>query len=224
MVNVVIGKNVGSVYYVVNGYIQYASSMPEREPVESTRPYHHGNLRATLLDAAERTLRDQGIEHVSIRDLARQVGVSHAAPSRHFRDRQALLDGLAAAGYLRLGDEIAAAVADADKSFGSRLRAVAMTYVRFALENAALLDLMFATGKAGRNYAAAEAFGRPYAILSELVEHGRETGELRAGDPQRLCVIIVATFRGIATLVGSGGVPVEQTNDLVAEAAALFTA
>jgi len=66
------------------------------------RPYHHGHLRDALLAEAERTLREQGVEQLSLRDLARQAGVSHAAPRRHFADRQALLDALAGAGFARL--------------------------------------------------------------------------------------------------------------------------
>ena len=58
----------------------------------TARPYHHGNLRQALLDAAERTVRERGVEALSLRELAREVGVSHGAPRRHFPDRQALLD------------------------------------------------------------------------------------------------------------------------------------
>ena len=59
------------------------------------RPYHHGNLRQALLAQAERTVRERGVQELSLRELAREVGVSHAAPRRHFPDRQALLDALA---------------------------------------------------------------------------------------------------------------------------------
>ncbi|HEX8005519.1 MAG TPA: TetR/AcrR family transcriptional regulator [Trebonia sp.] len=191
--------------------------MPERQP------YHHGNLRATLLTAAERTLREHGIEQVTLRDLARQAGVSHAAPSRHFRDRQALFDALAAEGYVRLGDEIATAIENAGDGFEARLRAVGATYVRFAVDNAALLELMFANRKAGGPDAAPRAPERPYAILKELIQHGHKTGELHAGDPERLQLIILATFQGIAALVSSRSVPIGQTDALVADATALFT-
>ncbi|MCL7021084.1 TetR family transcriptional regulator, partial [Vibrio vulnificus] len=68
--------------------------------------YHHRNLRATLLEAAERSLRENGAEQLSLRELAREAGVSHAAPRRHFADRQALLDALAESGFARLGAEL----------------------------------------------------------------------------------------------------------------------
>jgi len=109
------------------------------------RPYHHGNLRAALLDQAERTLREQGSEQLSLRELARQVGVSHGAPRRHFADRQALLDALAQAGFARLGDELRAALDAAGDDYQARFRATATAYVRFATRDAALLELMFAS-------------------------------------------------------------------------------
>jgi AcrR family transcriptional regulator len=193
--------------------------MLEPDPYSHGKPYHHGNLRATLLTAAERTLREHGIEHVSLRDLARQAGVSHGAPSRHFRDRQALLDALAAVGYARLGDEIATAIENAGDGFKARLRAVAATYVRFAIENAALIELMFAARKTDEP----KVPERPYAIFTELIRHGRETGELRPGDPERLQLIIIATFEGIAALVSTRRVAVEQTDALITDATALFT-
>ena len=184
--------------------------MPERQP------YHHGNLRATLLIAAERTLRDRGIEQVTLRDLARQAGVSHGAPSRHFRDRQALLDALAAEGYERLADEIVSAIESADDDFEARLRAAGMAYVRFAVDNASLLDLMSVAKET-------KTPGRPYVILTELIRQGHTTGELHPGDPERLQVIILATIQGIAALVSSGQVAVDQADALVADAITLFT-
>ena len=98
--DVVMGNNVAADNTVVNVYI-------DRYPVRvavTPRPYHHGNLRAALLAQAERTLADGG--DLSLRELARQIGVSHAAPRRHFAGKQALLDALAEDGFERLGAEL----------------------------------------------------------------------------------------------------------------------
>src|SRR3954471_9127100 len=103
----------------------------------SSRPYHHGNLRPALLSAAERALA-RGDE-LSLRSLAREVGVSHAAPRRHFADKRALLDALAEDGFERLGAEMRAAIAWAGSGFRARLTALARSYVRFATEHATLL-------------------------------------------------------------------------------------
>src|SRR5258708_6555694 len=108
------------------------------------RPYHHGNLRTALLAQAERTVRERGVQALSLRELAGEVGVSHAAPRRHFPDRQALLDALAEDGFERLGDELREAVERAGTAFDRRLHALAAAYITFATRHAALLELMFA--------------------------------------------------------------------------------
>ena len=74
----------------------------------ATRSYHHGNLRAALLEEAERAL--AAGRELSLRELAREVGVSHAAPRRHFADKQALLDAMAQDGFERLGAELGEAL------------------------------------------------------------------------------------------------------------------
>src|SRR5688572_19451527 len=109
----------------------------------TTRPYHHGDLRAALLGRAEDTLERTGIAGLSLRELARDVGVSHGAPRRHFADKDALLTALAEDGFARLGASLAAATA-AGGSFADRLHATAHAYVGFATTHPALLDLMFA--------------------------------------------------------------------------------
>ena len=91
--------------------------------MEAARTYHHGNLRAALLDEAERSLSRRGASELSLRELARAVGVSHAAPRRHFPDKQALLDALAEDGFERLGRVLRDALAAAGPAFDARLRA-----------------------------------------------------------------------------------------------------
>src|ERR1700712_507777 len=105
------------------------------------RPYHHGGLRSALLTRAERTLQTAGVDGLSLRELAREVGVSHGAPRRHFRDKAALLDALATDGFVRL--QRALEDAAGERTFVENLTEVAVAYVRFATDNPALLDLMF---------------------------------------------------------------------------------
>jgi len=186
------------------------------------RPYHHGNLRAELLAEAERTLRDQGIGQLSLRDLARQAGVSHAAPRRHFADRQALLEALAEVGYLRLGDELRAAIDAAGPDYETRLRAAATAYVRFATEDAALLDLMFVVKRGQHSAALDDAFGRLFTMFDDLIRHGQQTGVLQPGDPGRIRLLLLAAVLGIAALVTSGSIDTGQTDALITDAVALF--
>jgi len=186
------------------------------------RPYHHGNLRAALLDQAERTLREQGSEQLSLRELARQVGVSHGAPRRHFADRQALLDALAQTGFARLGDQLRAALDAVGDDYEARFRATATAYVRFATRDAALLELMFA-GKnreqSGTLHAAAD---RAFSAILELIQQGQQAGLLQPGEPDRTGLLLFATMQGIATLVTAGIVDSGQLDGLVADAVAQF--
>src|SRR3954471_18301452 len=145
--------------------------------VSEARRYHHGNLRSELLEAAERTLATRGAGELSLRELALELGVSHAAPRRHFRDKQALLDALAQNGFERLGRSLDRAMRSADEGFPARLAAFAQAYVRFATANGALLELMFAgKHRAGASEslqaAASAAFERPLALVAEAQAAG----------------------------------------------------
>jgi AcrR family transcriptional regulator len=179
------------------------------------RPYHHGNLRATFLDAAERSLREHGADQLSLRDLARDIGVSHAAPRRHFADRQALLGALAEKGFDRLGLAIRAELAGCDDDFPSRVRNAVMAFAHFATQNAALNELMN-SGKhrpgAGRVVDAADDAFRP---MVELIVEGQASGALEAGDPERIGIILFATAQGITTMVNGGMIQASLLDELI---------
>ena len=96
--------------------------------------FHHGNLRAVLLERAEVMLREVGTDGISLRELARQAGVSHGAPRSHFIDRQALLDALAERGFDRLTEQLKSSMAAGDP-FDTTFRRVAHAYVEFAVQD-----------------------------------------------------------------------------------------
>jgi len=182
------------------------------------RPYHHGNLRSELLERAEQTLRARGAGELSLRELARDVGVSHAAPRRHFRDKQALLDALAGNGFERLGRELDRAMAKAGPGFRARLAAFARAYVRFASRNAALLELMFAVKhRAGATEelktAAERAFARPLALVGEA----QAAGEVVAGDPEHVATVLFAALQGLVSMANSGLLEDANIDDVVTE-------
>jgi AcrR family transcriptional regulator len=188
----------------------------------SARPYHHGNLRTALLEQAERTVRERGVQDLSLRELAREIGVSHGAPRRHFPDRQALLDALAETGFARLGAELRRAADGAGGDFEARLRATAAAYVRFATDDAALLELMFAGKHRVESGALHEAADRAFSVLLELIQQGQAEGALEPGEPERIGLVLFATVQGIAALVTGGMVQADQLDALVADAIAHF--
>ncbi|WP_040787150.1 TetR/AcrR family transcriptional regulator [Nocardia pneumoniae] len=184
-------------------------------PISPARPYHHGDLRAELLQRAEVTLRESGVDGLSLRGLARDIGVSHAAPTRHFKDKQALLDALAVFGFERLA---AALQQTTTGSLDGHVRALAKIYLRFATENPALVALMFARR---HSPAAGDAMSRAvdavFATPVALIAEAQTRGEVIAGDPRRIALSAVAVLQGLATFVNSGVIAAETAEELLDE-------
>ena len=97
--------------------------------------YHHGDLKAVILAEAATLVAERGADGISLRELARAAGVSHAAPAHHFTDRRGLFTALAAEGWRML----ATALTDARPDFVN----AATAYVRFALEHPGHYAVMF---------------------------------------------------------------------------------
>jgi AcrR family transcriptional regulator len=119
----------------------------DEAPKESR--YHHGDLRAALLQAGEAELAANGRLGFTLRGTAKRAGVSHAAPAHHFRDANALLAALAARGFRRLEAAMREAQADAPPDPRAKLIAAGVGYFRFGYENPALLQLMFGPENSG---------------------------------------------------------------------------
>ena len=109
--------------------------------------YHHGDLRRALLDAAFQLVEERGVDALSLRELARRLGVSHAAPDHHFPDRCSLLVAMAEEGFERLAQAMEEAAAHA--AGAARLAAVGDAYLRFALDHPSHHQVMFGREVAG---------------------------------------------------------------------------
>src|SRR5271155_4879121 len=107
-------------------------------------PYHHGNLGAALIEGGLELLEQYGANELSLRLLARQIGVSQAAPYHHFADKNALLAALAAEGFRRAAANLRA-VSIKHYSLERRVRGLCVGYVRFAHETPHLFRLMYGT-------------------------------------------------------------------------------
>lgn len=174
-------------------------------------PYHHGNLRQALLEAALIILDREGEAGLGLRDLARAVGVSAAAPYRHFDSRAALLEALAVTGFQRFAATMKAVAAGNPVD---PMSAMGKTYVLFALENANLFRLMFSPqlkkeGRPGLKMAADAAF----ETLRHIVGGDVRTGRIKA-------LAAWAKVHGLAILLLDGQIAVragEDTEALIAE-------
>lgn len=187
------------------------------------RSYHHGNLREAVLERAMEVVRERGVEGLALREIARDIGVSHGAPQRHFADRQALLDAVAQIGFERLGDELRRAAARADDDFQARVEACSRAYVTFATRDAALLDLMFASKHREDSGPLHDAVQGAVAVMLDLIEQGRHSGIVESDDDaEYMGIVMLATIHGIATLVNADLLAPELAGDLVAVAIKRF--
>lgn len=174
------------------------------------RTYHHGNLRAALLERAWDVVDAEGADGLSLRQLARDVGVSHGASARHFRDKQALLDALAIAGFQRLNSSLADAVA-APGAFADRFHAAGDSYVSFAVQHPAILRTMYtAKHHAAASAELVEVSHVAMPALVALITAAQDAGELPQGSAEEAAIVAFAAVHGVATLATDdllGGFP-----------------
>lgn len=136
------------------------------EQIEA-RPYHHGDLQRALIEAGRKLLESEGIGALSLRAVAREAGVSAAAPYHHFKDRAALLGAIAHEGHVALLASMRAAF-DTSNPGPDRIVAVGIAYVEFAVANPALYRLMFETTRMyDHRPDATEAEGQIPRLLAE---------------------------------------------------------
>jgi AcrR family transcriptional regulator len=140
--------------------------MPE-PPSSETRPYHHGDLRRALVEAARQLLETEGPSAMSLRAVARQAGVSPAAPYHHFKDKGELLEAVAAEGWAVLGGEMMAAMEDAASVPDPT--PVLLAYVHFARTRPALYRIMFDGARSAESlpFLTDAPEGSPFALLRE---------------------------------------------------------
>ena len=137
---------------------------PRSRKAAPPRPYHHGDLRSALLEVAAGWLDEHGAARLTLRELARAAGVSHAAPYHHFAGLDELLAGVAELAFVRLGDALAQASARARTPVAA-LQDIGEAYVRQALAHPAQFRLMFGptlalkASQPGLRAAADRAFG-----------------------------------------------------------------
>jgi AcrR family transcriptional regulator len=162
-------------------------------------PYHHGNLRAALIAAADAIIAEKGIEGFSLREAARRAGVSPGAPAHHFGTAVGLLTEVALLGYANLGAALNAVPITDDPA--ADLRAQALAYVGFALAHAGRFRLMFRPDLVNRNdprYGAAATA----ALAGFAGTIGRSSGG--QGDGMAQVFVVWSSIHGMANLALDG--------------------
>ncbi len=172
---------------------------------QQKQPYHHGDLKAALLAAAEAELGEAGIEGFSLRSVAKRAGVSHAAPAHHFHDVKGLLTALAADGFRRFVATQEACMAERPADPASQMAAAGLGYVRFAQNSPALFRLIFSSNRLDFEYR--ELADNARAGYDMLV---RQVKDLQGGDQweearlHRTIATMWSLAHGLADLLASG--------------------
>lgn len=163
-------------------------------------------MRAALLDEAVRVLAEGDAASLSLRELARRLGVSHAAPYRHFADKDALLAAIAQQGFELLAAEVDQAAAQHPDEPAHQLSDAGWAYVRFALRRPQHFQLMFGRGPLpeGMDADLLAAGQHAFASLLAVIERGQRTGRIASGEPRELAVAAWSQVHGLATLLLDG--------------------
>ncbi len=191
------------------------TSRPKRQR-RPARPYHHGDLKAALVEAAAHIIREEGSEALTLREVARRVGVSQSAPYRHFADRRELVAAVAEQGFARLGDAMMAAMQGDGGRAG--LRQVARAYVAFGLGNPAEYRVMFGPEVAVTDdLPSLRETGRSVlGFVAEGIRQLQKAGLVGDGDPWLIASATWATLHGLVMLTLDG-----QTKGVVTDVDAL---
>ena len=179
--------------------------------------YHHGDLRSALVSEGISLVESQGIDALSLREVARRAGVSPTAVYRHFPDKAALVGALAGEAVKRLGEaqrDAAAAVGGGRAGFTATGRA----YVRFALANPGLFRLTYA-----QRATVHEGLHEGDVASDMLMANARSLTQGDEGEAQRLALQAWSVAHGLAMLILDGRIPADDALiDRVIDAGALF--
>ncbi len=175
----------------------------------TAKPYHHGDLHQEILCAASELLEDNNISSLSLRAVAKKVGVSHTAPYRHFKDKESLLAGIAALGYDELSVQLTQAVESYPDDPSKQLQEAGHRYVQLALKCPQCTQLMFGgILPCDDTYPELKASGdMAFDGLKTIIEEGQACGIFKKGDLELLALSVWSGIHGLTLLLIGGSLP-----------------
>ncbi len=203
----------------------------KQSKISDPPPYHHGDLRRSLIDAALALVTEEQDWTFSLREVARRAGVSHNAPYNHFADKRELLAAVAATGFVQLSERILAAISGIENA-QTALERSSVAYVTFGVENPAHYRLMFSsalvTAAEGRPETVAAAGADTRAILAGIIRRGADEGIFDAAlcrdDELRVSVLVAwSAVHGLTmlTIDGIADTPPLSTEEVARQVANL---
>ncbi|MBI3380834.1 MAG: TetR/AcrR family transcriptional regulator [Aquabacterium sp.] len=173
------------------------------------RPYHHGNLRQALIDMAVTVAEETGKDIISVREVARRLGVSSGAPFRHFPDRESLMTAVAEEALVRLRLRVERDQLDAPADPIARLKALGRTFIQWALHNPTQFRLVSSRRlfEFDRSASLPVHFDAVRQITMDLVEQAQLAGLLPAGSLPEMALALRALAYGLARMQVDGQLP-----------------
>jgi AcrR family transcriptional regulator len=177
--------------------------------------YHHGNLKEALISASLEILSEKGIEGLSLRKVAKKVGVSHTAPYNHFPDKQALLAAISTAGLAQLHQTLSEKFNKFKGSSENILLEIAWAYLQFALDDPGRFKLMFSGAlEEERDHPDYLAVSKKnIALFIEIIQYCQEFGQLQVQSVELTAIKLWSSVHGFTNLVLENQFPAEFVED-----------
>jgi AcrR family transcriptional regulator len=199
--------------------------MSRKVATPKSRSYHHGDLRNALLAAALELIAVNGAHALSLREVARATGVSHASTYRHFPNKESVLAAIAEQGFRELTLQMRRAALQFPRAPLQRLHCVGMAYVAFGRMHPHHLQIMFGDLINSHQIypGLLEASRVAFEVLLSTVRAGQKAGLIRGSDERLVSFAAWSQVHGLALLIGSGHIPTDGSlklqSDKIAEAA-----
>lgn len=183
--------------------------------IMKSKTYHHGNLKEALIAAGLEILSEHGLEGLSLRNVAKKIGVSHTAPYNHFPDKQALLAAISTAGHEQLHQILLDIFEKSKDTSPNIILEIAWAYLQFALEYPDKFKLMFsgALEEEGDHPEYIEISRKSIALFEEIIVYCQNKGQLPAGEVDIIAIRIWSLVHGFTYLMLENQFPQEYLQD-----------